>query len=240
MRVFRSIPSTAARPVALTIGNFDGVHLGHREMLRRLRDAADARGLPAAVLTFEPHPREFFAPDQAPLRLTGLRDKLRLLSGCGVDEVYVCRFDYRLAQMLPEAFIERILVRGLAARWVLIGDDFRFGARRAGDAGTLRAAAERLAGTPAAFELDGLSSFLVDGLRVLHHPVPTKTNPLGAKGVGEAGVTGSMPCIMNAIADALRTAGVTHFDMPATQVRVWEALQAAKVGRPDALAAKFA
>ncbi len=83
-------------------------------------------------------------------------------------------------------------------------------------------------------------AILVDGLRVLHHPVPTKTNPLGAKGVGEAGVTGSMPCIMNAIADALRTAGVTHFDMPATQVRVWEALQAAKAGRPDALAAKFA
>ena len=83
-------------------------------------------------------------------------------------------------------------------------------------------------------------AILVDGLRVLHHPVPTKTNPLGAKGVGEAGVTGSMPCIMNAIVDALRTAGVTHFDMPATQVRVWEALQAAKVGRPDALAAKFA
>ena len=82
-------------------------------------------------------------------------------------------------------------------------------------------------------------AILVDGLRVLHHPVPTKTNPLGAKGVGEAGVTGSMPCIMNAIVDALRTAGVTHFDMPATQVRVWEALQAAKVGRPDALAAAF-
>ena len=82
-------------------------------------------------------------------------------------------------------------------------------------------------------------AILVDGLRVLHHPVPTKTNPLGAKGVGEAGVTGSMPCIMNAIVDALRTAGVTHFDMPATQVRVWEALQAAKVGRPDALAAVF-
>lgn len=82
-------------------------------------------------------------------------------------------------------------------------------------------------------------AILVDGLRVLHHPVPTKTNPLGAKGVGEAGVTGSMPCIMNAIADALRTAGVTHFDMPATQARVWEALQAAKAGRPDALAAAF-
>ncbi len=81
---------------------------------------------------------------------------------------------------------------------------------------------------------------LVDGLRVLHHPVPTKTNPLGAKGVGEAGVTGSMPCLMNAIVDALRQGGVTHFDMPATQGRVWEALQAAKAGRPAAHAATFA
>jgi len=79
-------------------------------------------------------------------------------------------------------------------------------------------------------------ALLVDGLRVLHHPVPTKTNPLGAKGVGEAGVTGSMPCIMNAIIDALRTAGVTHFDMPATPLRVWRALQAAKAGDPRAMA----
>jgi carbon-monoxide dehydrogenase large subunit len=79
-------------------------------------------------------------------------------------------------------------------------------------------------------------ALLVDGLRVLHHPVPTKTNPLGAKGVGEAGVTGSMPCIMNAILDALRTVGVTHFDMPATPLRVWNALQAAKAGNPRAMA----
>ncbi|MGE5130234.1 MAG: xanthine dehydrogenase family protein molybdopterin-binding subunit, partial [Sphingomonadaceae bacterium] len=79
-------------------------------------------------------------------------------------------------------------------------------------------------------------ALLVDGLRVLHHPVPTKTNPLGAKGVGEAGVTGSMPCIMNAILDALRTVGVTHFDMPATPLRVWNALQAAEAGNPRAMA----
>ena len=79
-------------------------------------------------------------------------------------------------------------------------------------------------------------ALLVDGLRVLHHPVPTATNPLGAKGVGEAGVTGSMPCIMNAILDALRTAGVTHFDMPATPLRVWSALQAARAGDPRAMA----
>jgi riboflavin kinase/FMN adenylyltransferase len=161
MRVFRTVPSNALHPVALTIGNFDGVHQGHREMLRRLREAADARGLPAAVLTFEPHPREFFAPDRAPIRLTGLRDKLRLLAENGVDEVHVCRFDYRLAQLQPDEFIERILVRGLAVKWLLIGDDFRFGARRAGDVLTLRAAAAR-----GAFELDSLSSFLVDGIRV--------------------------------------------------------------------------
>jgi len=77
---------------------------------------------------------------------------------------------------------------------------------------------------------------LVNNLRVLEHPVPTETNPLGAKGVGEAGVTGSMPCLMNAIMDALRSAGVTHFDMPATPLRVWTALQAAKAGQPRALA----
>ncbi|MBC7780715.1 MAG: bifunctional riboflavin kinase/FAD synthetase [Proteobacteria bacterium] len=176
MHVYRTVPQTAAHPVALTIGNFDGVHRGHREMLRRLRAAASARGLPAAVMTFEPHPREFFAPDRAPVRLTGLRDKLRLLEACGVDEVHVCRFDYHLAQMLPDEFISRVLVQGLAARWILIGDDFRFGARRAGDVETLRAAAlpsTRVSTSPSArgpaavgFELESLSSYRVDGLRV--------------------------------------------------------------------------
>ena len=79
-------------------------------------------------------------------------------------------------------------------------------------------------------------AILVDGLRVTHHPVPTRTNPLGAKGVGEAGVTGSMPCIMNAILDALRGAGVTHFDMPASPHRVWQALESARRGEPRAMA----
>ena len=77
---------------------------------------------------------------------------------------------------------------------------------------------------------------LVGGLKVIDHPVPTATNPLGAKGVGEGGVTGSMPCLMNAVMDALRQAGVKRFDMPASQQRIWAAIQAAKAGRPDALA----
>ena len=80
-------------------------------------------------------------------------------------------------------------------------------------------------------------AILVDGLQVLEHPVPTKTNPLGAKGVGEAGVTGSMPCLMNAVLDALRPAGVTRFDMPATPQRLWAAIRAAKAGKPEAFAA---
>jgi carbon-monoxide dehydrogenase large subunit len=79
-------------------------------------------------------------------------------------------------------------------------------------------------------------AILVNNLRVLDFPVPTKTNPLGAKGVGEAGVTGSMPCVMNAVIDALRQAGVTHFDMPATPQRLWAAIQAAKQGKPRAFA----
>jgi riboflavin kinase/FMN adenylyltransferase len=161
MHLFRHVPTTADRPVALTLGNFDGVHLGHREMLRRLVAAARARQLPAAVLTFEPHPREFFAPDQAPARLTGLRDKLRLLADCGVDRVYLCRFDYRIAQMPPSTFIERILVQGLGARWVLVGDDFRFGARRAGDYSTLTAA-----GRQHGFTVESTESIRAEGIRV--------------------------------------------------------------------------
>ena len=117
MRVTRGIPAAAAAPAALTIGNFDGVHLGHQAMLAEMKRAAGRLGVPACVLTFEPHPREFFAPDKAPTRLTSLREKLELLAGCGVDRVHVCRFDYRFAQTTAEDFIDRIIARGLGARW---------------------------------------------------------------------------------------------------------------------------
>ena len=91
MQVLRGIPAHSCGPVALTIGNFDGVHLGHQAMLARLVEAAQRRRLPAAVMTFEPHPREFFAPESAPARLTSLREKLELLSNQGVERVYICR-----------------------------------------------------------------------------------------------------------------------------------------------------
>lgn len=161
MRISRTIPVAADTPVALTIGNFDGVHLGHQAMLARLIAAARARALPSCVMTFEPHPREFFAPDQAPTRLTSLCEKLELLERAGVDRVQICRFNFDFAKTAPEDFIERLLQRGLGARWIQVGDDFRFGARRAGDFGMLKTAGARCG-----FEVHALTSVAVDGERV--------------------------------------------------------------------------
>ena len=112
-------------------------------------------------MTFEPHPREFFAPDQAPTRLTSLREKLECLAAQQMERSYVCRFDYRFAQITPEDFIERILVRGLGVRRLLVGDDFRFGARRAGDFTLLKAHAPRLG-----YVVEAMESVTLDGERV--------------------------------------------------------------------------
>jgi len=161
MRVFRGIPARADTPIALTIGNFDGVHPGHRAMIARLSEAARARGLPAAVMTFEPQPQEFFAPDQAPARLTSLREKLDLLRQCGVAGVYVCRFDYAFAQLTADEFVRRVLRDGLAVKWLLVGDDFRFGARRAGDFAHLKSMAPQVG-----FDVEAMGSVVVAGARV--------------------------------------------------------------------------
>jgi riboflavin kinase/FMN adenylyltransferase len=123
----------ATRPNAVTIGNFDGVHLGHQAMLARLTARAAAVGGLPSVLTFEPHPREIFTPHDAPTRLTSLREKLEILKNLGVAHVHVCRFSKEFAALSPEDFVRRILVDGLKARYVLVGDDFRFGAKRGGD-----------------------------------------------------------------------------------------------------------
>ena len=123
---------------ALTIGNFDGVHRGHRALIDRVIAKGREAKLVASILTFEPHPREFFSPDAAPARVTRLRDKLTLLDEAGVEHVHVARFDARFAAMPPERFIEEVLVRGLGTRWLLVGRDFRFGARRAGNFETLK------------------------------------------------------------------------------------------------------
>lgn len=161
MLISHGIPGRTGIPVALTIGNFDGVHLGHQAMLERLKEAARAFGIPSCVLTFEPHPREFFAPDHAPTRLTNLREKLELLAEFGVDRAHVCRFNYEFAKITAEDFVERILAHGLGARWLLVGDDFRFGARRAGDFDLLKQAAPRCG-----FEVAAMESVGLEGLRI--------------------------------------------------------------------------
>ena len=167
MRVFRSLrhPGLAAH-CALTIGNFDGVHRGHQAMLALLVSEAAHRGLPATVLTFEPNPRDYFAelrgqPESAPARIATLRDKVCELERCGVAQVVVMRFDAAFAAQSPEAFVVDVLVAGLGARYVLVGDDFRYGARRAGDYAMLDAAGARHG-----FDVARMLSYEVHGLRV--------------------------------------------------------------------------
>jgi riboflavin kinase/FMN adenylyltransferase len=161
MQVFRRIPQQSSVSTVLTIGNFDGVHLGHRAMLDRLTACARTAGLPAAVLTFEPHPRELFAPEQAPARLSSLREKLNLLENCGIDQVYICRFDRRMAALGAEEFIENLLVRGLSVRHLIVGDDFRFGKGRGGDFALLQQMGEAHR-----FTVEAMRTVDVDGERV--------------------------------------------------------------------------
>ncbi|WP_299070520.1 bifunctional riboflavin kinase/FAD synthetase [Accumulibacter sp.] len=160
MLVYRGFAQTAPSATVLTIGNFDGVHLGHRALLARLTAAAAKAGLPAAVLTFEPHPREFFAPHSPPSRLSTLREKLELIADDGVDLTYVCHFNARFAAFGPEEFIERVLVGALRVRHLIVGDDFRFGARRAGNFALLREAGAHLG-----FQVEAMESVTLNGER---------------------------------------------------------------------------
>ena len=161
MRVFRGIPILAKDFTALTIGNFDGVHLGHQAMIIRLNEAASRLNLTSCVMIFEPHPREFFTPDQAPTRLTSLREKLELLAELNVERVQVCHFNFDFASIGAEDFIARILNRGLAVRWILVGDDFRFGAHRRGNCAMLKDSSVQHG-----FEVEEMKSYTLGDLRV--------------------------------------------------------------------------
>jgi len=132
MQIFRHIPATLQAPCVLAIGNFDGIHLGHQVLLQKLMQTAQERGLNSAVMTFEPHPRELFTPEKAPARLCSLREKLEYFSSAGVDRVYVCAFNRRFAKVTVNDFMQRILRQSLNAQVILVGEDFRFGAQRAG------------------------------------------------------------------------------------------------------------
>ena len=126
------------RGCVLSIGNYDGVHRGHQALLARLMAHAKRTGLTPAVMIFEPTPREYFTPEQAPRRVLTLRDKLDALAGFGVQRVIIAQFDALLAGYSAKAFVEDIIVKACGAKAVVVGDDFRFGARRAGDFATLQ------------------------------------------------------------------------------------------------------
>jgi riboflavin kinase / FMN adenylyltransferase len=161
MRVYRGHTRSVSAPVVLAIGNFDGVHLGHAALLGRLAQVAQTLRLAPTILTFEPHPREFFSPASAPARLTTLREKLELLGEIGVLQAMVCPFNAGFAALSAEQFVEQVLCKGLQVRHLIIGDDFRFGRGRQGDFAFLQAAGQRLG-----FTVEAMQSVVVDGERV--------------------------------------------------------------------------
>jgi riboflavin kinase / FMN adenylyltransferase len=168
LRIIRSLP---ARPPlaqsALTIGNLDGVHLGHLAMLERVREAASKRQLSPSVLTFHPHPRAHFAklqgvPHQAPLQINNLRDKIIRIARAGIEQIALLPFNQAMAQMTPQNFVTELLFKQLQMRWLMVGPDFRFGHRRAGDVELLKQLSQTLG-----FELEVLSEVIdKDGQRI--------------------------------------------------------------------------
>ncbi len=162
MELIRGLHNLAPRHrgCVVSIGNFDGLHLGHQALISRLLALSQQYGLPSTVMVFEPTPREFFTPDSAPPRISGFRGKMRLLQRAGVDRVLLLRFDQRLANLDAVDFVQRIVVDGLGARAVVVGDDFRFGHKRGGDVALL----QRM-GAQAGFSVDGPGCVMLDGLR---------------------------------------------------------------------------
>jgi riboflavin kinase/FMN adenylyltransferase len=142
-------------PTAVVIGNFDGVHLGHRHVVSRAREIADARGLTVVAVTFDPHPMAVLRPEHAPTTLTSLDERAELLGDCGADAVLAVPFDREIASWTPEEFVERVLVNGLHASAVVVGANFRFGNKAAGDVATLRETGERYGFTAEGIPLDG-------------------------------------------------------------------------------------
>ncbi|AFI84013.1 bifunctional riboflavin kinase/FMN adenylyltransferase [Methylophaga nitratireducenticrescens] len=144
-----------------TIGNFDGVHLGHQAVLTQLAMKADILNLPAVVITFEPQPFEFFVPEKAPARLSRFREKVESLRAYSIQKLCVLRFNRQLAEMRAETFIQKLLVDGLNVRYLVVGDDFRFGKGRHGDFALLQQAGKRHG-----FQVVNMHTFAIDDMRV--------------------------------------------------------------------------
>ena len=161
IRGFHNLPSNAGNGCVATIGNFDGVHLGHQAVLNQLAMKADMLHLPAVVITFEPQPFEYFVPEKAPARLTRFREKVEALRAYSIQRLCVLRFDRHLADMSAEMFIQRLLVEGLQVRYLVVGDDFRFGKDRKGDFALLQQA-----GRAYGVQVVNMHTFAVDQIRV--------------------------------------------------------------------------
>lgn len=185
MQLIRGIHNLRARHYGcvLTIGNFDGVHRGHQMLLERLKQEGQARDLPVMVMIFEPQPLELFAADQAPARLTRLRDKVNYLARAGVDELLCVKFDAAFASHDAQDFVRHLLVEKLGVKFLVVGDDFRFGAGRSGDFLLLQKA-----GQTHGFEVISTATFCNDGRRVsstavrdalLHDDLPLAQELLG-------------------------------------------------------------
>ncbi|OUR64286.1 riboflavin biosynthesis protein RibF [Methylophaga sp. 42_25_T18] len=160
IRGFHNLPKSSSGCVA-TIGNFDGVHLGHQSVLNQLAMKGDALGLAPVVITFEPQANEFFAPDKAPARLSRFREKVEALRCYSIQQLCVLRFNQKLARMTAEDFIQRLLVDGLNVRYLVVGDDFRFGKDRQGDFALLQQAGQQFG-----FQVVNMHTFAVDQIRV--------------------------------------------------------------------------
>ena len=157
MQVFRHFPLSSSTPIGLTIGNFDGVHIGHQVLIEKLIAESRKRKLSPAVMTFEPHPKEFFTPENAPTRLTTLREKLEFFLSYGIEKVFVCAFNQKFSNISSEVFMSQILKEQLKAELLIVGDDFRFGSKRQAGIGDLR---------KNAFELFEIPEIDVNGKRV--------------------------------------------------------------------------
>lgn len=163
MQVIRGLHNLRSehRGCVATIGNFDGVHLGHQAVFRHLRQRAEKLGMPTTVVTFEPQPMEFFAPETAPARLTRMREKLYALSEARIDRVVLLEFGAKLANMPADQFVQQLLVEGLNVRYLFVGDDFKFGQGRSGDIELLRAV-----GKEHGFGVENMNTFALGDARV--------------------------------------------------------------------------
>jgi riboflavin kinase/FMN adenylyltransferase len=162
-KIIRGLLNLPSNPVGCvaTIGNFDGVHLGHQAVLQQLAMKGDTLGLPAVVITFEPQPNEFFAPDKAPARLCRFREKIEALRCYSIQQLCVLKFNKRLAQMAADEFVQRLLVDGLNVKYLVVGDDFRFGKDRQGDFAMLQQAGEKHG-----FQVVNMHTFSIEQHRV--------------------------------------------------------------------------